>query len=191
MMWLEQIDQQLLLLINGAHNPFLDEFFWIVSGKLTWIPFYLFVLYMSYSQYGWKKTLLFFGGIVLCIIIGDVVAAKVIKESIARYRPSHHTELSESLRFYLQENGSYYRGGMYGFVSNHATNFAVLATWIFLHFQKTLPWLAYLGIAVAILVGYSRMYLGVHYPSDILGGYIFGSSISLIAYFSIRKKLER
>ena len=138
MMFLENLDQELLLAINGANNAFLDSFFWIVSGKLTWIPFYIFILLAILRNFPKRYGLIFTLLVVASVSLADLLSAQVIKENVARYRPSHHTELSEKLHFHVNDKGEEYRGGQYGFVSNHATNFAAIAFWVFIAFGRNI-----------------------------------------------------
>jgi undecaprenyl-diphosphatase len=188
---IEQIDQWLLLSINGAHSEILDSFFWFVSGKLTWIPLYLWVLYLIYRRNNSKFLLWFLLGVVLTVALADITSAQFIKESFARYRPTHNLELMNQLHLHRFEDGEFYRGGLYGFVSNHATNFAVIAFWSFMGLRKYDPIWAYFVLFVALLVGYSRIYLGVHYPTDVVGGFLVGLSISALVYhFWLKLKKE-
>lgn len=181
---LKSIDELILLLINGWRSDWMDEVMWIISGKLTWFPLYLGMLILVYFTLKNKKIFLYFFVIgSLSIGAADAIANFGLKHTIMRYRPSHHLELSEKLHFYTQDNGHEYRGGQYGFVSGHATNSFAIALFFGLFFFKNnkkriLYWL----ILWALLVSYSRLYLGVHYPSDILGGALLGSMIAIISH---------
>lgn len=186
---LKSIDELILLAINGWRSEWMDEVMWIISGKLTWFPLYLGLLILVYFTVKNKKNFIYF------IIIGaftigaaDAIANFGFKHTIKRYRPSHHTELSEKLQFYTHKNGEEYRGGQYGFVSGHATNSFAIAVFFGLFFLKnSKKRLFYLLLLWAAIVSYSRMYLGVHYPSDIIGGAMLGSTIAFLSFHLFMK----
>ncbi|MFA5574565.1 MAG: phosphatase PAP2 family protein [Brumimicrobium sp.] len=185
--YLEKIDQQLLLLVNGANSPFLDEFMWIVSGKITWAPLYLILFYFVFKKYSLKHAIWFsiFG--FAAIAIGDSTATYLFKYNFARYRPSHHLFLEELLHFYEIKPGDLYKGGQYGFISGHATNSSIIATMFTLQLKKFYkPIGILLGIWVLLIV-YSRIYLGVHYPSDVIAGIFWGTLIACVLHFLYRK----
>ena len=116
--YLESIDRAIVQAVNGWNSPFLDEFMWIVSGKLTWVPFYILLV----ALYIRKSNLLRGGVFLLCAIVtvavADQVSVKMFKEVFERYRPSHHALLTDKLHFYKFENGEFYKGGQFGFVSS-------------------------------------------------------------------------
>jgi undecaprenyl-diphosphatase len=128
--------------------------------------------------------------VVLTIVIADAVSVYLIKETIQRYRPSHHALLTEHLHFYRLGAQDYYKGGQYGFVSSHATNFFVIATWFCLVFRKTYPKAVYTVYFLAALVCFSRIYLGVHYLSDIIGGALLGSLIAWGMFKLVWRRVE-
>ena len=136
MEWLEALDRSIVLAINGWHSPLADSFFWTISGKLTWIPVYLYFFFKIGQRYGWKSLTVFIPVALITVGMCDFISSQIIKESVARYRPSHHAELTDVLRFHLLSPGNFYKGGMYGFVSSHATNFAAIGTWMILLFWK-------------------------------------------------------
>ena len=178
--YLESIDQSIVLAINSLHTPILDEIMWLISGKIIWIPMYLFLIYLSYLHFGKKKTIYFILLVVSVIALSDLVSSQIIKKSVERYRPSHNLELAPKLHFYKQKNGEFYQGGEYGFVSSHAANFFALALFVGLIFKEKAPKLIYTLFTIAVLVGSSRIYLGVHYLSDIIGGALVGTTISYL-----------
>jgi undecaprenyl-diphosphatase len=180
--FLESIDHAIVLAINSLHTPLLDEIMWLISGKIIWIPMYLFLVYLAYQHFGKKNTIYFVVLVIAAIALSDLVSSKIIKESVERYRPSHNLELESQLHFYKQKNGEFYQGGEYGFVSSHAANFFAIALFVGLIFREKAPQLIYTLFSIAILVGFSRIYLGVHYLSDIIGGAIVGTIISFLLW---------
>ena len=180
--FLESIDHTIVLAINSLHTPLLDEIMWLISGKIIWIPMYLFLIYLSYQHFGKKNTLYFVVLVITAIALSDLVSSQIIKKSVERYRPSHNVELAPQLHFYKQENGEYYQGGEYGFVSSHAANFFAIALLVGLIFREKAPKLIYTLFTIAVLVAFSRIYLGVHYLSDILGGALVGTIISYLLW---------
>jgi undecaprenyl-diphosphatase len=180
--WLEHLDQEIILLINGFRHPVVDEIMWLISSKFLWFPFYIFLFVLVYIKFSLRSAILFtlFG--FAAVGLADFLATFVFKEMIARYRPSHHLVLSEQLHFFEFKAGEYYQGGQYGFVSGHATNSFVIALMFIQRLGSTFKWVTPLLLIWAILVCYSRMYLGVHYLSDIIGGALLGSAIAWIFY---------
>ena len=178
--FLEKIDQSIVLAINGWHTPFLDEIMWIISSKLVWIPFYLFLIYLAAKKHTLKQTLFFTVLAILSVILSDVISTYCFKEVFLRYRPSHNLLLSDKLHFYENKPGEFYRGGQYGFISSHAANFFAIAVFVGYSLKNYYPKLLFTLISIASIVCFSRIYLGVHYLSDVFVGGIVGSTIALI-----------
>ncbi len=174
---LEYIDQQLLLKINSFHSPFLDNIMWWISDIKFGVPFYLLFVFLSVHYYGWKKGALIVLLAGIAVGVSDLGAKYLFKEFFQRYRPSHHLQLSAQLHFVND-----YRGGMYGFVSSHSANMFAIATTLGLYFRKRNASIIYWMFIWAGLIAYSRMYLGVHYPSDVFVGGMFGVLIGFVMY---------
>lgn len=179
--WLESIDRNIVLFVNGFHTPFLDEFMWIVSAKLTWIPFYLLLLLLFFRKTSWKQAGIFLLVAIAAVGLSDFISSQLIKDTVMRYRPSHHALLTEKLHFYTFDDGEVYKGGMYGFVSSHAANFFAVCTFAFLALRVYYPKMGWV-FAIAVLVSFSRLYLGVHYLSDLVCGAALGSLIAWLLY---------
>jgi undecaprenyl-diphosphatase len=176
---LNTFDTNLFLFLNGFHDRFFDGLMYAFSAKLTWIPLYVAVLYIVIKE--WKKEAIWVVvSFVLCILIADHVSSTLIKEVIQRPRPSHANELQGLV--HLVNN---YRGGKYGFVSSHAANsvgFALISSLLFKRRFYTIAIFAW-----AILTAYSRIYLGVHYPLDVLGGAFVGVLAALLCFWALQK----
>ncbi len=189
--FLEEIDRTIVVAVNGWNSPFWDEFMWIISGKLTWIPFYVFILFLFYRKEGWKKSLFFLLGVVLAVAIADLSSVHLFKEVFLRYRPSHNALIEDVMHYHQFEDGNLYQGGMYGFVSSHAANFLAVCTFSYFALRKHYPKLIYLFLFVVFIVCYSRLYLGVHYLSDVFVGSIVGVIAALISYNYVFLPLSR
>lgn len=174
--YFEHIDQQLLLFINGIHTPFLDTVMWHISKIKIFIPlFFIWALY-AFRILKWKKFILFGLCLGLLITLSDQ-SANVVKDSVKRYRPTHNLTIGDQVHIVKE-----YKGGTYGFYSAHAGNTFAIATFLFLFFRKYRNWCRYTVFPFAILASYSRMYLGVHYPFDILMGALSGIIYGILVF---------
>ncbi|MES2587883.1 MAG: phosphatase PAP2 family protein [Bacteroidota bacterium] len=188
--FLESLDQAIVLSVNSWNSPFLDEFMWWVSAKITWIPLYLILIYLAYRKIGLKSAVIFLIFVVLTLVLADAISVYALKEVVQRYRPSHNLLIKDSLHLYQISKNDFYSGGLYGFVSSHATNFAVIVSCFCFVLYKEYKTFCYFLFGIVLLVCYSRLYLGVHYLSDILGGIILGILCSYLSFKFIWKKLN-
>lgn len=181
---LEQIipyEENLFFLINGNHSYFMDCVMWLFSGSIIWIPAALFLLIAMYKKQ-WKEWIPVLVAIILLFVCCDQFSSSICKPLFARLRPTHYPGIEESVRTLYG-----YTGGKYGFISGHATNafgFATLTALLFRNRYYTV--VIYLW---ALTMAYSRVYLGVHFVSDVVAGAIAGSAIGfgvfcLYRYFS-------
>lgn len=183
--FLEHIDKEIFFLINGNYSNTADLFFEFVSRKLVWIPFYLVLLILCIKTLKSKWWILLIA-IPLLVTATDQVSVHLFKNVFLRYRPCHNLELSGMVHIV---NG--YCGGKYGFISSHAANAFGLATFVWLIIRnKYKYWFWILFIGYASLIAYSRVYLGVHYPSDVAVGALVGIVIGAIFYFLVRWVLK-
>ena len=172
---LQQFDAGIFSAINGWHAAYFDSFMWLVTKIATWIPMILMLLYLLSFKKGWRKTVAVVLAIALVILIADQVSASIIKPLVERARPSHNESLQSTIHIV---NG--YRGGPFGFVSSHAANCFGIALLLAMIFKNRL--FTWTMVVWATLMCYSRIYLGVHYPGDIVCGAILGFLAAWLVY---------
>ncbi|MGM9809403.1 MAG: phosphatase PAP2 family protein [Paludibacteraceae bacterium] len=214
------IDQQWLLAINGWHAEWADMLMWYVSKSTTWLPLYALLVGLvvyrfgigtpsnsphkgegkklpsttetnlapSLCREGWGGSLLrlliIFAGFAVAVGMSDFVSSGVIKPWVCRLRPTHEPALAGMVHLV---NG--YTGGMYGFVSSHAANTMACALLFSLLYRNRY---ATVGLMLWVALNcYSRMYLGVHYPGDIIGGLLVGALLATLTYAVVRRLLAR
>ncbi len=170
---LERFDQHLLLLVNSSNTPFFDGVMHALSGKLIWAPLYLAIIIYLFIIYK-RKFLIILLLIILAITLSDQ-ASVLLKNITQRLRPCHDPALSGLVHLVKGECG-----GLYSFVSSHAANSFNVALISLLLIKKR--WYSVSIIIWALVIGYSRVYLGVHYPGDVLCGSILGALIGLSIY---------
>lgn len=182
---LQQIDQSVFLFFNGLHISWLDPLFFFISNRFVWIPLYLLLAFFLFRRYR-KKAWIIVAAVVMSVFLSDQ-SCNLIKRSVQRPRPSHETELVDQVHLVAKPDGTLYKGGPYGFPSSHAANAMALAFIVvaLLTREKTLWTL--LMFFWMLLVSYSRIYLGVHYPSDIIVGWCVGALWSGLIIFGLQK----
>ena len=172
--FLKAIDTRLFLFFNGNPTPFMDSVMEAAANKFTWIPFYLILLFFVWRKEKRNMWLVVLS-IAILITFSDQISVHCFKEVFQRYRPCHNLLVQNKVHLI---NG--YCGGQYGFVSSHAANSFALTTFLIFFFRR---WDFAVGMYLwAAFVCYSRVYAGVHYPFDILGGMILGIFLGLIGY---------
>lgn len=170
------IDQSVFFLINGNHSPFWDEIMIFFTQAYTWAAFFILFIFFIIKKYKTKKGLVILLVLIIAVAFSDQLS-NVSKEFIQRLRPTHEPAIKDMVHFALK------RGGLYGFFSAHASNTMVIAVLSSLIFRnKTYNRLIFSWI---FLIGYTRVYLGMHYPLDVIGGWIAGSILGYCAYIII------
>ena len=167
-------DIDLFLFLNGLHNSFMDYIMWWTSATVTWIPLYLIVLFLVFKKLRWKGLLTFLF-MVLIVALADQISVQLFKKVFERLRPCHNQQIAELV--HIVKN---HCGGQFGFVSSHAANTFAFATFTAFFFRHKK--FSYFIIFWAAFVSYSRIYLGVHFPADILGGAILGFTIGFVVF---------
>ncbi len=170
---LEQLDQHLFLFLNSLNSPFCDGVMHAISGKLIWAPLYLAILIYLGIKYK-RKFLIILLFIILAVALADQFSV-LIKNLVQRLRPCHDPRLEGLVHMVNGECG-----GLYSFVSSHATNSFNIALISLLLIRKR--WFTISIVVWAMVVGYSRIYLGVHYPGDVICGSILGAIIGWTIY---------
>jgi undecaprenyl-diphosphatase len=168
-----QKDKALFIYLNGLGNEKWDAMWLLITNQFVWIPLYLFFFILLYKTFGLKKIFYFLLIIVLIITFSDQIS-NLVKNAVERTRPNNNSDLKEFIRIILHPTG-------FGFYSGHASTSMALTTFLYLslkNFYQT----AILFFAWPILFAYSRIYVGVHYPSDILAGFVIGLTIGVLFY---------
>ncbi|MDF9829580.1 phosphatase PAP2 family protein [Parabacteroides sp. PF5-6] len=169
-------ERELFFMLNGSDSVFLDHFMWLFSGKIVWLPLALFILIVLTYKVNWRESLLVLLAIVLVVTLCDQFASHLFKPLFMRFRPTHHPAFMDEVQTVFG-----YRGGKYGFISSHAANafgFAMFMTLLF----RYKPLFTSTVFLWAIVTAYTRIYLGVHFISDIVPGILVGLVFGYLVY---------
>lgn len=176
-------DKQFLLTLNSHHSPWLDRFMWLLSDTIVWLPLLL-VFLVILIRNRQSRALILILAFVLLFLITDQVSSSIIKPLVERLRPTHDPEFGDWVN--VVNN---YRGGLYGFVSSHAANafgFAGLSILLFRSWPYSIAILVW-----ASLISFSRIYLGIHYPLDVIFGILLGLLSSVVIFILYRNFVEK
>lgn len=173
---MEAIDSRLFLFLNGLHTGWLDTVMVAITEMWPWIPIYILLLFLVFKQYG-KRGWWILLAVAVVILCSDQLSAHVCKPLFHRLRPCFNPELEGLV--HLPKG---LPGGKYGFVSSHAANTFAIATFLTAALRKGYRSVGWWIFAWAILSSYSRIYIGVHYPGDVVGGAALGILVGFIIW---------
>jgi undecaprenyl-diphosphatase len=167
------IDTELFIFLNGLGSETYDGLWLIITKQTSWIPFFLFLLYLIYSKLGTKNTLYLLLFVAILLVFTDQIT-NLFKNSVQRLRPCNNPEINSFIRI-VQSRKSY------SFFSGHAANTMAVATFLYLIFKRNFKylWLLFLW---PLIFAYSRIYLGLHYPLDIICGYLCGLILGYLMF---------
>lgn len=174
-----EFDKSLFSFLNGIHSPLWDNIMTILSGKFTFIPLYLLFIYYILKKSSKKWIVLI--GILLSVAINDICASQIAKPTIQRLRPCHDTTLSS---VHTVDN---HCGKQYGFFSSHAANTFGIAFFMAAAFFRKNNTALVLLVSWGTIVSYSRIYLGVHFPLDIISGCLCGLVVSSTIVYLLKR----
>lgn len=182
--YLKRLDQELFVSINGYHSAFWDPIMVAISDRKFWIPFY--ALLVAYLIYRFRRqSILMFLAVALSILAADGISSRFIKPYVARLRPCHDATLSDTI--YIVDGC----GGRFGFLSSHAANsFAIAMLFTFMLPDKYRYFKIFTFIWAAT-ISYSRIYLGVHFPGDVVGGALLGMLLGWLFAVLFKNLLQR
>lgn len=168
-----QKDKELLIYLNSLGSEQWDGFWLTITNQFYWTPLFVFLLFLVFKQFGWKKGLFTVVFIALLVTFSDQFT-NFIRGVFERLRPNNDPEIKDVLRTLIRPQS-------YSFVSGHATTSTVVTVFIILLLKKHIKYIKLL-VLFPLIFAYSRLYLGVHFPTDILAGFINGSIIGSLAY---------
>lgn len=170
---IESLDVQWFVFLNGLGAESFDGFWLLVTKQVAWIPLFILFLYLIYKKIGLKQTLILCLFVFVLLTITDQTA-NFFKNNFQRLRPCNNPEINTFIRVVQTRNS-------FSFYSGHATNSMAIVTFLYFIFRKNYRFFG-LFFLWPLLFAYSRIYLGLHYPLDILTGYLFGVIIAFIIY---------
>lgn len=180
-----QFDQELFFFINhtlhfGALNKLMP--YW--RSMYFWLPLYIF--FTSYLLYNFGKTAaIYILALALTVGVADVTSSRIIKNTVQRVRPCNDIAIQKNVKLLVP------CGGGYSFPSSHATNHFAAAVFVIFTFVENRRWLKWSLIAWAASIAFGQVYVGVHYPLDVICGAILGSGIGWLGAFVYQKMLKK
>jgi undecaprenyl-diphosphatase len=178
------LDKKLLLCLNGFHHPLLDPVMFYFTKTFFWLPLYAFLIFLIFKNYK-KQAWIVLLGAAITILFANEITSTLMKPFFARLRPSHEPTLEGLV--HLVNN---YKGGLYGFASSHAANTFGTALFVWLALKPFYQWIGWIFLWAALMT-YTRIYLGVHYPGDILVGATVGMVSAWAAFLLTSWLLNR
>lgn len=180
--WLLELDRDVFLYLNSLGSEPFDNLWLFLTRQINWVPVFAIIFYLTFKRLGWRHAVLIIIMIALLLTITDQ-STNFIKNSFQRLRPGNNPDLAELMRI-VQRRKSF------SFISGHASNSMAVS---FFLFRVLRPYLKYMGLIFIwpVIFAYSRIYLGLHYPGDIITGYIWGlltASLVLLLYRYLRDK---
>ena len=160
-----QKDKQLLIYLNSLGSEQWDPFWLFITNQFSWAPLFLLIIYLIYKNFGWKKGTFLFFFLILMVAFSDQFT-NMIRGIFERLRPNNDTSINHLLRTLIEPQS-------YSFTSGHATTSMTFSVFIYLLFKDTYKYMKFIFI-FPIVFAYSRLYLGVHFPIDILCGATVG-----------------
>jgi undecaprenyl-diphosphatase len=167
------LDKELFLFLNGLGSEAYDEFWKLITKQINWAPFILAVFYLIQRKIGWKNFGIAILFLVVLIAFTDQIT-NLFKYSFERLRPCNDTDVNGIARIVIHRNS-------FSFFSGHASNSMATTTFIFLLLRKHYKF-TFLLFLFPLIFAFSRIYLGLHFPSDILVGYLFGATFGFGFY---------
>ena len=174
---LKDIDNSLFVALNGSDSVYWDAVMWLITKTTTWIPLLLILVYVIARNSDLRRFALIVAAMLLTVALADRLSSGLIKPLVMRWRPTH-----DAIFLHTLDTVWGYTGGRYGFVSSHAANTFALFAFLSLVLRSRL--LSFFLLLWACVSSYSRVYLGVHFPGDILCGAILGLIVGLLVYLA-------
>jgi undecaprenyl-diphosphatase len=188
---LNEIDKALFLFLNSDQFPWLDGPMWYFSKTWFWFPVDAYLIWTVFKKFHWPGVLWIVLAFALVVTIADQTSSAFLKNFVQRIRPSREPSIEGMVHLVFDQNGNLYRGGNFGFVSSHAANYMGVFVLYFLVMKPSKTGFVLALTSWVILISFSRIYLGVHYPGDVLGGWIVGSiSAAFVYILLLRLKLK-
>ena len=183
---LDAIDREAFLAINGAHSHLLDVLMEAASSMVLWFPLYALFLWLILKRHGDRALLWSLPLIAVMILFSDKGSVMLFKETVERLRPCHEPSLTGLVHLVYKDCG-----GRFGFVSSHASNHFAIAVFMISVLNRKPRWAVVALLAWAGLIAYSRVYLGKHYPGDVLVGGLYGATIGSLAALTFRRFIAK
>ncbi|WP_396178806.1 phosphatase PAP2 family protein [Flavobacterium sp.] len=170
--FLLNLDRDVLIFLNNLGNETWDAFWLFVTKQFNWIPIFLIILYLVFKHYGWRHSLLILGMIALLLLITDQTTNHLFKYRFERLRPGSDPTLNGLIR-------AVHTSHTFSFISGHASNSMAAAFFLFAVLKTRVKYIEIMFLW-PLVFAYSRIYLGLHYPADILAGYLWGILMALL-----------